>query len=164
MPNPFYGIVTVGALAQPTIQRGQLLRPFPLWNGVTATNAAYSNSNYNALQMRFEKRFSSGFSLLSSYTFSKTLSDGADGLWNNNGCQIIRNWYCRACDYSISSYDQPHRFVSNVTYELPIGKGKALGSSWNRFTDLLLGQWQMNGILTLSQGQPLRFTTCAEYE
>jgi len=159
VPNPFYGTVTVGALAQPTIQRGQLLRPFPLWNGVTATNAAYSNSNYNALQMRFEKRFSSGFSLLSSYTFSKTMSDGADGLWNNNGFQIIRNWYCRACDYSISSYDQPHRFVSNVTYELPIGKGKALGSSWNRFTDLLLGQWQMNGILTLSQGQPLRFTT-----
>ncbi len=159
VPNPFFGVVTVGALAQPTIQRGQLLRPFPLWNGVSATNAAYSNSNYNALQMRFEKRFSSGFSLLSSYTFSKTLSDGADGLWNNNGAQIIRNWYCRACDYSISSYDQPHRFVSNVTYELPIGKGKALGNHWNTFMDLALGQWQMNGILTLSQGQPLRFTT-----
>ena len=159
VPNPFYGFVTAGALAQPTIQRGQLLRPFPLWNGVTATNAAYSNSNYNALQMRFEKRFSSGFSLLSSYTFSKTLSDGADGLWNNNGAQIIRNWYCRACDYSISSYDQPHRFVSNVTYELPLGRGKAFGKNWNRFADTLLGQWQVNGILTLSQGQPLRFTT-----
>jgi hypothetical protein len=157
--NPFYGIVTVGALAQPTVQAGQLLRPFPLWNGVTATNAAWSSSNYHALQTRFEKRYSNGFSLLASYTFSKTLSDGADGLWNNNGFQVIRNWYCRKCDYSISSYDQPHRFVTNVTYELPFGRGKTFGHNWNRLTDTIIGQWQMNGILTLSQGQPLRFTT-----
>ncbi|MDQ6700918.1 MAG: TonB-dependent receptor [Acidobacteriota bacterium] len=159
VPNPFYKIVTVGALAQPTVQRGQLLRPYPLWNGVSATNAAWSSSNYNALQARFEKRYSRGLSVLVSYTFSKTMSDGADGLWNNNGAQIIRNWYCRRCDYSISSYDQPHRFVSNVTYELPIGRGKMLGSNWNRFIDTFLGQWQMNGILTMSEGQPLRFTT-----
>ena len=43
-------------LAQPTVQYGQLLRPFPaIWNGVSAVNAAWSNSNYNALQTRFEK-------------------------------------------------------------------------------------------------------------
>ena len=70
-----------------------LLRPFPLWNGVTATNAAWSNSNYNALQMRFEKRFSNGFSLLASYTWSKTLSDGADGLleqqWRADHPQLV---------------------------------------------------------------------------
>jgi hypothetical protein len=87
------------------------------------------------------------------------MSDGADGLWNNNGFQIIRDWYCRSCDYAISSYDQPHRFVANVTYELPLGRGKALGASWNRIANALIGQWQVNGILTISQGQPLRFTT-----
>ena len=157
VPNPFYGIVKVGALAQPTVQRGQLLRPYPLWNGVSATNAGWSNSNYHALQTRFEKRYSRGLSLLVSYTFSKTMSDGADGLWNGTGA--IRNWYCRKCDYSISSYDQPHRFVTNLTYELPIGRGKMLGSSWNNFVDIVLGQWQVNGILTLSEGQPLRFST-----
>ncbi|MDQ6663703.1 MAG: TonB-dependent receptor [Acidobacteriota bacterium] len=157
VPNPFYGIVTAGALALPTVQQGQLLRPYPLWNGVSATNAAWSSSNYHALQTRFEKRYSKGLSVLVSYTFSKTMSDGADGLWNGTG--TIRNWYCRKCDYSISSYDQPHRFVSNVTYELPVGRGKAFGGNWNRFVDTFLGQWQMNGILTLSEGQPLRFST-----
>jgi len=158
VPNPFFGLIDVGTLAQPTVQRGQLLRPYPHWNGVSATNAAFGNSNYHALQTRFEKRFSQGFSLLASYTFSKTLSDGADGLWNNNGAQIFRNWYCRSCDYSISSYDQPHRFVTNVTYELPLGRGKMLGANWNSVVNALLGQWQVNGILTLSEGQPLRFT------
>lgn len=159
--NPFYGIIpaTAGALGQPQIQLGQLLRPFPAWNGVSASNAAWGNSNYHALQTRFEKRFSNGFSALVSYTFSKTMSDGSDGLWNNNGAQIVRNWYCRSCDYSISSYDQPHRFVTNVTYELPFGRGKWIGNNWNGFLNNVLGQWQINGILTLSQGQPLRFTT-----
>ena len=159
--NPFYGIVSsnTGVLGQPKVQLGQLLTPFPLWNGVSAANAAWGVSNYHALQTRFEKRFSQGFSALVSYTFSKTMSDGSDGLWNNNGIQIIRNWYCRACDYSISSYDQPHRLITNVTYELPLGRGKWIGTDWNGFLNNLFGQWQINGILTISQGQPLRFTT-----
>src|SRR5205085_2944239 len=55
--------------------------------------------------------------------------------------------------------DQPHRFVTNVTYELPVGTGKAVGSNWNAFAKAFLGDWQMNGIFTLSMGQPLRFTT-----
>lgn len=159
VPNPFYGLITVGVLAQPTVQRGQLLTPYPHFNGVSATNAAYSISNYHALQSRFEKRFSKGFSLLASYTWSKTMTDGADGLWNNNGALSIRNWYCRECDYALSNYDQPHRFVTNVTYELPIGRGKLLGSGWNTLADTVFGQWQVNSILTLSKGQPLRFTT-----
>ncbi|MBI3682261.1 MAG: TonB-dependent receptor, partial [Acidobacteria bacterium] len=158
-PNPFYGLITVGALAQPTVQQGQLLRPYPHFTGVSPSNAAWGNSNYHALQTRFERRFAQGFSLLAAYTWSKTMADGADGLWNNNGVQIIRNWYCRSCDYSISSYDQPHRFVTNVTYELPFGKGKTLGNSWNGWANAALGQWQVNGILTISEGQPLRFTT-----
>src|SRR5437870_2457557 len=70
-----------------------------------------------------------------------------------------RNWDCRRCDYPVSSYDQPHRFVTNVTYELPLGKGKAIGSNWNGITNAFLGEWQMNGIMTFSQGQPLRFLT-----
>jgi hypothetical protein len=85
------------------------------------------------------------------------MTDGADGLWSGPGA--IRNWDCRRCEYAVSSYDQPHRFVTNVTYELPLGKGKAIGSTWNSFTNAVLGEWQMNGIFTLSMGQPLRFTT-----
>ncbi|MCC6393642.1 MAG: TonB-dependent receptor [Bryobacterales bacterium] len=159
VPNPFHGFVSVGTLAQPTVQLGQLLRPFPEFAGGTATNPAWGNSNYHALQTRFERRFADGFSLLASYTWSKTMSDGPDGFWNNNGSQILRDWNCRRCDYSISSYDQPHRFVTNVTYELPLGKGKKFGAGMSPVLNAIVGQWQVNGILTISQGQPLRFTT-----
>ena len=84
------------------------------------------------------------------------MSDGVDGFWSASWGQI-RNWYCRSCDRAISAYDQPHRFVLNATYELPIGRGRTLGSRWNRAVDSVLGGWQMNGILTLSVGQPLTF-------
>ncbi len=108
------------------------------------------------MQTRLEKRFSAGFSLLAAYTFSKTITDVADGLWNQPAGDV-RNWHCRACDRAVSSYDQPHRFVTNVTYELPLGKGKTFGSGWGGAPQLLLGSWQVNGILTLSKGMPLRF-------
>ncbi|MCC6536483.1 MAG: carboxypeptidase regulatory-like domain-containing protein, partial [Bryobacterales bacterium] len=70
----------------------------------------------------------------------------------------MRNWYCRGCERSLSSYDVPHRAVFNFNYELPFGRGKNLGANWNWFTNALLGGWQTNGILTLGSGQPLIFS------
>lgn len=154
VPNPFYGIIVVGTLATPTVQRGQLLRPYPQYTGFQAKNAGWANSNYHALLARFERRFAAGLTIHSSYSFSKTISDAADGLWNMaNG---IRNYYCLKCERAVSSYDQPHRFVTNWNYELPFGRGKQLGSGWNRVLNAALGNWQVNGILTLSRGLPLR--------
>jgi len=139
VPNPFFGLVGGGVLAQRTVQRGQLLRPFPHYGSVAATNAAVANSIYHALQTRIERRFSSGFSLLASYTFSKTITDVADGLWNQPAGDV-RDWHCRSCDRAVSSYDQPHRFVTNVTYELPFGKGKRFGTGLRGIPELVAGR------------------------
>jgi hypothetical protein len=154
VPNPFYGVIVPAlGLGQPTIQYGHLLTPYPHYDGVSATNAGFANSNYHALLLRVEKRFSMGLSFLTSYTWSKTISDAADGLWNR--ADGIRDNYCRACERAVSSYDQPQRFIANVTYELPFGKGKALGGNWNGITNAAFGGWQVNGILTMSKGLPL---------
>jgi hypothetical protein len=159
--NPFFGYITVGALAQPTVQRGQLLKPYPHFSSVRPKSTAWGNSNYHAFQTRFERRFSGGTSFAAAYTYSKIISDGSDGRWNDATQPAggrIRSWYCRTCDRAISSYDVKHRLVLNFTYELPFGKGKAMGAGWNRATDLILGGWQMNGILTLASGQPIVIT------
>lgn len=121
--NPFFGIIDPALpLGQRTVQYGQLLTPYPHYDGVSATNAGFASSSYHALQARLEKRFSMGLSFLTSYTWSKTISDAADGLWNR--ADTIRNHYCRECERAVSSYDQPQRLIANVTYECLLAAAK----------------------------------------
>ncbi len=157
--NPFYGIVTTGPLAQPQIQYGQLLRPYPLWQNVASDGIAIGNSEYEALQTSFTKRYTNGLSLIAGYTWSKLMTDISDGTWSTAGS--IRSYYCVRCEHSNAAYDVPHRFTLSAVGELPFGKGKMFGSSWNRIVDTVLGGWQANGILTLASGVPLVFATAA---
>jgi len=156
VPNPLFGLIPVGTLAQPTVQRGQLLRPYPQYPGVSYASPNWGNSNYHALQAKLEKRFSDGNTVVVAYTFSKLLSDGGDNGWNSAGG---RNNYCRPCDKSLSPYDQRHRLVTSFTYELPFGRGKQYGNGWNRVADAVMGNWQINGIATLNSGLPLQIGT-----
>jgi hypothetical protein len=152
--NPFYGIIPTGTLAAPMVQRGQLLRPFPQYTGVNLSRPSWGNSNYHAFQAKLERRFSAGLTAMVAYNFSKLISDGGDNVWASAG---FRDFYCRACDRSLSVYDQTHRLVGNFTWELPFGRGKALGSNWNKAVDAILGQWQINGIATIGSARPLQF-------
>jgi len=157
--NPFYGIIPSGPLAQPQIQYGQLLLPFPAWQTVAADGTAIGNSEYQALQTSYTKRFSKGLSVIGAYTWSKLMTDVANGTWA--GTASVRSYYCVRCEHSPSTYDTPHRFTLSAVGELPFGKGKTFGNSWNRLVDAFLGGWQANGILTLASGQPLVFATAA---
>ncbi|MGH9627906.1 MAG: TonB-dependent receptor domain-containing protein [Bryobacteraceae bacterium] len=156
VPNPFHGIARVGALSQETVQRGHLLTPYPQYPGVSFSSTSWGNSNFHSLQAKFEKRFSGGTSVMVAYTWGKLISDGGDNSWLSSG---FRNNHCRACDRSLSPYDQRHRLVANFTAELPFGRGKAIGSQWSPWLNAILGQWQVNGIATLNSGLPLIFST-----
>jgi Carboxypeptidase regulatory-like domain/TonB dependent receptor/TonB-dependent Receptor Plug Domain len=154
--NPFFGIIPVGVLANRTVQRGELLTPFPHLPGVSYAGTSWGNSNFHSLQMTLKKRFSQGGTVVVAYTWSKLLADGGDNAWDSAG---FRDFNCRACDKSVSPYHYPHRVVTTATYELPFGKGKKYGANWGGFTNAILGQWQVNGIMTLSSGQPLQMLT-----
>ena len=151
--NPFYGIITTGVMAQPRVQRGQLLTPFPQYPGARLPRQGWGNSNYHSFQTRLEQRFAAGTSFMVAYTFAKTISDGGDDVWLGSN---ESNAYCRHCDRSVSVYNQTHRLVTNFTYELPFGRDKRFGGSWSKALDAILGQWQINGIGTLNSGLPLR--------
>ena len=154
--NPFFGIIPVGPLSNRTVQRGELLTPYPQYPGVSYAGTSWGNSNFHSLQATFKKRFSQNGTIVVAYTWSKLISDGGDNAWDSSG---FRNFNCRACDRSISPYDYRHRMVTSYTYELPFGKGKQFGGQWSKFLNAALGQWQVNGILTLSSGQPLQMGT-----
>jgi carboxypeptidase family protein len=153
--NPFSGIIPSGTLGQPTVQLGQLLRPYPQYDSVVFASMSSGNSNYHSLQLKVEKRFALGASAMLAYTWSKLIDDGGTNAWIGAG--DFRNFYCRKCERGLSAYDQPHRLVANFTYELPFGRGKAWGSNWNRALDAVLGNWQVNGILTYNTSRPLVF-------
>ncbi|MBK9169938.1 MAG: TonB-dependent receptor [Bryobacterales bacterium] len=131
----------------------QALRPFPQFQGITGVDGPTGNSNYHALLLKFEQRFSSGLALLGSYTFSKFIAD-AD--MQAGGTTTLQDAYNRRAERSITNIDQPQRFIASVAYELPFGRGKAmLSSGWAAH---VFGGFAVSGIFTYEAGVPLRIT------
>lgn len=60
--NPFFGVITdsTSTLSRATIQRGQLLRPYPQFTGMPASEAPVGHSTYHGLQPRVARRFDGG--------------------------------------------------------------------------------------------------------
>ena len=66
-------------------------------------------------------------------------------------------------DYSSAAWDIRQNFTTGFTYDLPFGRGRQFGASMNKAADLLLGGWQVNGILTLHTGQPYTVSASGSY-
>jgi hypothetical protein len=114
--------------------------------------------DYHALQTKLEKRFSSGFYLLNSFTWSKSIDNASGHLEANNGDNSRANYADLRNERGLGGYDQPFNNTSTVLYELPFGRGKQFGASWNRSADLALGGWRLTGINTMSSGTPVNLT------
>ena len=165
VPNPFYGQITDprSQLSGQTVQRFRLLRDFPQYDGagVGTAEPARGDSNYHGMQAKWEKRFSSGFTALTHYTWSKMI-DNASHAWAT--CpgwavrQVIQNIWDLRGERSLSSHDVAHRAMFTGTYELPFGRNRAFGSNMNRGLDWLVGGWNMSGVLLLQSGMPLQVT------
>jgi len=160
--NPFFGTIKASGcgLSNPTVQKGQLLLPFPEYCSVTEAQPAVGGSTYNALQATYTHRWHSGLELNVSYTYSKFMDNvqGASG-WAFPGTgSSVRNSYNLAAERSVDASDLTHSLVISHNYELPFGKGKQFGADWNRPMNAVLGGWQWSGILTAHTGLPLSIT------
>ena len=122
-------------------------------NGLSTTSS-FGYGNYAAGSVKLEKRFSRGLQFLTSYVWSHALANSGTPLSGSSNLSPISqtNW---ATAYSSASWDIRHSLTTSFNYELPLGRGKQFGSSMNRAADLIVGGWQMNGILTMRTGQPL---------
>ncbi len=158
--NPFFGLVTIGPLSQPKVAAGQLLRPFPQFDSVDLRAVRAGSSIYHSMQLKVERRFSKGFSLLGAYTVSKLIAVDSSRLaigFANQGFQDNNN--LRA-ERSLSNIDIPQRLVLSYNWELPFGPDKPFLSNTGSIAAKLVGGWQVNGITTLQHGAPLGLT-CA---
>ncbi len=142
---PFDGF---GAALGGAASVAQALRPFPQYTGVNNPWQPNGASNYHSFQMKLQRRFSNGFSFLTSYTLSKTISNTSLAAFAafNGGARDTAN---RGIEKSIAPKDQTHSIVTSFVYELPFGKnarGAAAG---------VLKGWQASAIVRYATGQPL---------
>ena len=114
-------------------------------------------SNYNALEVKFQKRFSKGLQTLLSYTWSKSL-DTSSGYFNvengaGSGGSSVQNYFAIHQNYGPSGYDIPQLLTWSTTYELPFGHGQ----HWLNHGPLsyVLGNWEANYVFLARKGQPL---------
>ena len=148
--NPFYGQISNGILATSTISEAQLLRPYPQFDTVTALQSNIANSTYNALEVKVEKRYNKGLTVLFSYTWSKSIDLGIGGFsGDSTSAGVIQDYHNLRNEYAPSALDQTNRAVTNAVYELPFF------TKQHGVVGHLLGGWQVGGILSLYSGSPL---------
>jgi hypothetical protein len=101
------------------------------------------SSNYNALQVKVEKRFSHGLQFLSHYTFA-------------HAYKYDNNYYATSPGIAYGPDDQVRNqvWVNNVVYALPFGRGQPFGGGAGRAENLVIGGWQISGTTTCGSGLP----------
>ena len=143
--NPFAGLLPGTSFNNPTIARRQLMRPYPAFGDITTTNND-GKTWYSSAQFGLNKRFTKGYTLGVSYTWSK---------WEQ------ATEYLNATDADptrmISDLDVTNRLAISGIYELPFGRGKRFMADANGVTEALLGGWQIQGVYTYQTGFPVGF-------
>jgi hypothetical protein len=167
VPNPLAGLT-----GQPgTIEQWRLWAPYPQYGGgdggfgtdLRGTANPIANSSYNSLQLKAEKRLSSGMQLLVSYVWSKSFDDSSADYNNttflSGGSYGTENWvqnpFNLKAERSLSWFNTPNVFQLTWVYEMPFGRGKMLGNNMNRWLDYAVGGWQFNGTYRWDNGTPL---------
>ncbi len=151
--------LTAAEFALPASQQPSLQarRPIAGFGSISAV-LPEGFSNYNALQIKLEKRFSKGLYLLNSFTWSKAIDNASQVLEEPNGnTGTPQNLYDLASNKGIGAYDQPFNNTTSFVYELPIGRGRWLGGDMNSILDAVIGGWTLSGVNTMTSGQPITF-------
>ena len=134
-----------GATTATTNQRRPL---FPTFNTVTSIEST-GRSIYHSLQLTLDKRMSSRFSILSSYTLSMN-KDHAGEAKQTGVTQT--NPYDLEFDWGYSNADRLHRWVTSALWQIP-------GSFGNPVANALLSDWSLSGILAIQSGVGLSVTS-----
>jgi hypothetical protein len=128
------------------------LRLYPDIGSISGT-ATFGIGNYNALTAQLEKRMSSGLQFVAAYTYSHAFANSGTTLSGSPGLGTLDPTNYNT-SYASASWDIRHNFTTGIDYQLPFGRGKQYGANLNRVVDALLGNWELNGILTFHTGQP----------
>lgn len=158
--NPFFGLVTTGALSTRTVQQAQLLRPFPQYGGISTFMQMAASSSYHSFTLRAEKRFSQGINLLVAYTNSKLIDNSSGRVFGVTAfIPPAQNAYDLSAEKSLSEADVAQRLVVSHTIDLPFGRGRRFLSGASGLVERIAGGWSVSGVATMHSGYPLALTS-----
>ncbi len=115
------------------------------------------DARYDSLQVKAEtKNIRHGLYVLLGYTYARNFDNGFnDGLGSSTGVTYFPLPGTTRADWSLSQIQLNHNFTASVLYDLPFGKGKRFGSSWNGGVNAILGNWQIDVIEKITSGFPV---------
>jgi len=131
-------------------------RPDPRFDDIDLLESR-GNSNYNALQMRFQQRLTRGFSALASYTWSKSIDDASNFFSSAGDPNFPQNSYNVAAERGRSNFDVTHRLSVSYSYALPFTRAEGLAAK-------LVNGWETFGIVTLQTGRPFTVALLPEID
>jgi hypothetical protein len=124
-------------------------------NGVEVNGYSGGDSEYSSLQTKVQKRLTNHFTTLASFTWAKLMTDdgnpplGFVGFHNGS----VQDWRNLSYEHSVSPQDVKYQFTWQASYDLPVGKGRAM--NLDGVSNAILGGWTANGIFYLSSGVPI---------
>jgi hypothetical protein len=124
-------------------------------NGINIHGYPGGDSDYSSLQTKLQKRLTHHFTTLSSFTWAKLITDDGNPPLGFVGSHLgsPQDWKNMQYEHSVSPQDVKYQFTGEVSYDLPVGKDRAV--QLNRFADAILGGWTTNGIFYWSDGVPI---------
>ncbi|HEX5832449.1 MAG TPA: TonB-dependent receptor, partial [Pyrinomonadaceae bacterium] len=137
-------------------------RPDPRFDDINLLESR-ANSNYNALQVRFQRRLSRSFTTLASYMWSKSIDDASNFFSSAGDPNFPQNSYNVAAERGRSNFDVAHRLSVSYSWALPFGKGRQYLANDGWVTSVLSG-WETHGIITAQSGRPFTVALLSEID
>ena len=128
-------------------------------NGVNVHGYPGGDSEYSSMQTKLQKRLTSHFTALASFTWAKLITDDGNPplgfVGTHNGSpQDTKNMNL---EHSVSPQDVKYQFTGDISYDLPVGRGRAVNLSG--LSNAVLGGWTGNAIAYVSTGIPIASPT-----
>jgi len=137
----------VGSSGRRLLQAPSVFSPNPSFAEASLVGNT-ATSDYNALQVQFQRRLSRGLQALASYTWSHSIDDGSAGSKSSDfGNEFVPALGAKA-NRGPSDFDIRHAFSAGVTYEIPAPQG-------NRLTNAVLRRWSLQNFIIAFSAPPI---------
>ncbi|HEX4808140.1 MAG TPA: carboxypeptidase-like regulatory domain-containing protein [Bryobacteraceae bacterium] len=135
----------------------QALRPFPQYLSINQPMQTSGKSHYNSLQVKMQRQFSSGLSVLLSYTYANLMTTSESQHQYLDASGGAQNTYDLTGELTPSASLPPHVVNLAYVYELPFGHGKRFDIK-PAVANAILGGWQVSAIQRYQSGTPMHIS------